>query len=141
MNGLIEQVAMLGFLSSNHQRTSVNVSRGHLSQWSTSPLFCSITQVDHNGISDGFACLNTFPSTTSTLNTAREVLHPQRRRKDSRSGSPPLVALEAAPSASPVPDAAESTVNKSGRIMQRRHVAHRCREDALQKALRVRVSQ
>jgi hypothetical protein len=69
MNGLIEQVALLGFLSSNHQRTSVNVARPSFTVVNK-PSFCSITQADHNGISDRFACLNTFPSTTGTLNTA-----------------------------------------------------------------------
>jgi hypothetical protein len=34
-------------------------------------LFLFNHTADHNAISDGFAFLNTFPRTTSTLNTAR----------------------------------------------------------------------
>jgi hypothetical protein len=88
MNGLIEQVALLGFLTSNITHSGVRFPAiFHSGQQA---LCCSITLADHNGISDGFVCLNTFPSTTNTLNTARRSSI-RSVAGDSRSGSPSLV--------------------------------------------------
>jgi hypothetical protein len=91
-------------------------------------LFLFNHTADHNGISDGFAFLNAFPRTTSTLNTVGRSSPAASQR------SPPLVALEAVPSSSPVPGGRREQIRP--KLMQRRHVAHRRREYALRKALR-----